>query len=110
MFMLQKNPDEDETVYEEDMIIDSAMNENAFESIAHDEDFGNNFHLIVVAKKDKQIDKMERFLGKRQQVKQGGFLPKLNSDIEKETYTLVLDLDETLIHFQTLSEIQQHSV
>jgi predicted secreted acid phosphatase len=28
------------------------------------------------------------------------FLPKLNAEEEKRTYTLVLDLDETLIHYE----------
>lgn len=45
---------------------------------------------------------MERFLGKIKSEKQGGFLPKLHG--ETDVYTLVLDMDETLIHYSSYSE------
>ena len=31
------------------------------------------------------------------------FLPKLNTEDEKRLYTLVLDLDETLIHYEEVN-------
>ena len=42
---------------------------------------------------------MTQYLGRQQEMSQGGYLPKLPRDKEATTYTLVLDLDETLIHF-----------
>ncbi|CDW87250.1 nli interacting factor-like phosphatase family protein [Stylonychia lemnae] len=66
--------------------------------------------INIIAKKESKVKNMERFLGRLQQEKQGGFLPKLQPDVEQETYTLVLDLDETLIHFASSFELQQSGV
>ena len=50
---------------------------------------------------------MEKFLGKLEEEKKGGLLPKLPYGKERSTYTLVLDLDETLVHYAQGFEVEE---
>lgn len=47
----------------------------------------------------QQHEKEEELLTEQKEEEIEFYLPRLNPEFEKDTYSLVLDLDETLVHF-----------
>lgn len=53
----------------------------------------------ALSPEEKTISRMQKFLGVQERKAQGGYLPALHPSEAEGTYTLVLDMDETLVHF-----------